>query len=564
MHERSHSVRAGQLVSFGLLLTAACASNTDSPDSCETGHCDGLPFLRQLEGREDPIATWMRPLAENAIIDAAGVYHADRAGEVAPANDPLFYGKLLDGLIAVQGCRGGSIVTHAISDDLVTGSPEMIFPRIVATVCADDDLATNAFVATLGEPAADRDLALDELELFAWDARKQQYFFYATSSSAEGEIQIEVDPARCSRCHTTPLDVDPVGMPRIPIMNELTKPWSHWNAGDGNISESFQVPADLLGKPNWERFGATASAASRLEKVIRDANAQRVGPARGKQLFKPAKLEEAMGLIRPVFCDEQVNYVTELATGELAVDAVVSGGIKGAFRSIQAAWPWGWFNNDTIQLPAASEDERLFMMPVRGMAELTFEAQLQGVLSPAHILAVRALDWKQPVFSRFRCDLWGTALTAFQVDPPRLSGRNRDAVKVLFEEIMNRAGMSTRGLASGRFIALDDATDTRAAALRDVIQAGNVPLTCEAGFCELDATGFGELLDAHVTSLTGPARRVELVTERDRRVCKVHERVEPAGAHADHGAGPRIGNDPSFLRIRSDSTAVSTTPANCP
>jgi len=368
---------------------------------------------------------------------------------------------------------------------------------------------------------------------------------------------------RCGKCHTTPTDVDPVNMPRIPIMNELTKPWTHWNAGSGGVSESFLIPDVVRTGKNWGKYGETAQAASRFEKVVRDANAQRVTPARGKQLFRPAKLDEAMGLIRPLFCDEQVNYASELATGELLTEAFVSGGIKNAFRGIQSTWPFAWFNNDIVQLGSVAEDQRLFVMPVRGVAEVTFEAQLQGVLSPAHILALRALDWKKPVFSDFRCSLWKDALVAFQSGAPKLSGRNRDAVKLLFEEIMKLGGMSTRHLASGKFVAMPVADETTVKALKDAIADGNVPTSCDGGFCLLDANGFGKELETFVTDL--PNKRTELQAERDRRVCRVHGEVDPVGNHKEEGgARARIANEPSFMRVPSGATlGVSTLPATC-
>ena len=550
------------------VLLAACGVPEPADDgdgTCEAGKCDGLPFLDQLKGREDPVAKYLRKLAEDGVIDDNAVWHADKAQDVAPANDPLFYAKLLHGIADVQGCRPESLINYAISDELISGDLAAYYPRLVSTVCSDNnDLVTNAFVATLGEPHRDGsgDLELDNLEMFAWDPTAQKYFFYATEIGAdEGKLDIQVEPARCLQCHLTPLDIDPVGMPRLPIMNELTKPWTHWNAGTGGVSESFNIPEGLPGKPNWEKFGVAAvGAASRLEKAIRDANAVRVTPARGKNLFRPAKLDEAMGLIRPLFCDEQVQYVTELATGELPVDAVVSGGMKGPFRAIQSTWPWGWFNNDTIQLPGVAEDQRLFMLPVRSVADIAFEPQLQTVLSPAYILAVRALDWKTPVFSDFRCNLWKDAWTAFQTTAPTLTGRNRDAVKVLFEEIMKRGGMSTRNIGSGKFVAIGDATEANVRAAKAAIAAGNIPTTC-GEFCEVTAMGFGDAIDAHVKGLA--TKRAELLAERDRRVCKVVERVDGVGAHAIHKNKARVSNEPSFMRIHSgDQRGVSTVP-NC-
>lgn len=552
---------------FAILLIAACGTEAGDDDEtlCEAGQCDGLPFLDQLKGREDPIGKWLRSLAEAGVIDKKGVYHGAKAKNIAPKTDDLFYAKLLDGIATVQGCKPQSLINYAISDDLISGDPGSYYPRLVSTLCSDNnDLVANAFVATLGSPHRNGtgDLELDDLEAFAWDATAQKYFFYATKIGAkDGDLNIEVEPARCMQCHLSPLDVDPIGMPRLPIMNELTKPWTHWNAGSGGVSESFEVPTIVKGKPNWEKFGVIAAAASRLEKVIRDANALRVTPARSKTMFRPAKIDEAMGLIRPLFCDEQVQYVSELATGELSTDAVISGGLKGSFRSIQSTWPWDWFNSDNIQLPAATEGQRLFMMPVRGVAEITFEPQLQAVLTAPYVLAVRALDWKKPVFSDFRCNLWKDAWVAFKDKPPALTGRNRDAIKIVYEEIMKRGGMSTRNLASGKFVALADASAANVTALKEAIAAGTVPKTC-GEFCEVDAMGFGNAIDSHVNDLS--SKRTELRTERDRRICKVKEEVAGVGAHATHGRARRISNEPSFMRVAPGAEAGTDTTPSCP
>jgi len=549
-------------IPVGLALLASACATDDAPDTgedglCEIGKCDQLPFADQLKGREDPIGKWLATLHAAKVIDDKGIYHADKATNVSPVEDNQFYGKLLEGLATIQGCNKNSMVAYALADELLS---DQVYPRLISTVCSDTEQVTNAFVATVGQPAADLDV--NALELFAWDPTAQKYSFYATEDLGDGNLKLEVDPARCSKCHTTPFSTDPRNMPRIPIMNELTKPWTHWNAGEGGVSDSFFVPDSLNGMPTWEKYKVKVAAASRFEKAIRDANANRVTPARAKQLFRPAKLDEAMGLIRPLFCDEQVNYASELATGEITVDAFVSGGIKGAFRAIQSTWPYAWFNNDNVSLPTATAEQRLFIVPVRGVAEITFEAQLQSVLSPTHVLAVRALDYKKPVFSEFRCSLWKDALAAFASKPPTLSGRNRDAVKVLFEEIMKLGGMSTRGLAAGKFVVVDDATPEKIDAVKSAIAAGTVPTGCGAGYCELDANGFGAELQTFVAGITREAARAE----RDRRVCQVNQTVEAAGDHKQHGATSAfINNAPSFLRMDdAHPMGVSTLPESCP
>lgn len=558
-------------LSFGTLLATGCAESevpTDSDGLCEPGKCDGLPFLQQLENRQDPIAIYLRGLAEKGVIDSQGIYHASKGNTVEPADDPLFYTKLLNGLAKVQGCDINSLINYALSDDLISGDVGNVFPRLVSTLCSGDaEKSTNAFVATLGTPGENGDLALDDLEMFAWDPVAAKYSFYATSPDDDGNLRLEVSPARCLECHRTPRDVDAVNMPMLPIMNELTKAWTHWNAGASSVSESFLVPKSLDSKPIWTKYGIQkVGAASRLEKVIRDANALKVAPARAKQLFRPAKLDEAMGLIRPIFCDEQVNYVSELQTGEISIDAVVAGGIKNAYRGIQSTWDFPWFNNDIMRLTIASGDTPVFMVPVRGVADLTFEQQLQSVLSPNHILAVRALDWKRPALSEFRCNLWRSAREEFKTKPPALSGRNRDAVKVLYEEIMKHGGMSTRGIPNGKFIVMDLASETSVRKLKEQIAAGTVSSMCResaGNICETDAAGFGALLQAYI-DFGESAPRAQLLDERDRRVCNVVNGVLPAETQKDIGPGIRIPNHPSFFNIKAGATSgTNTVPAGC-
>ncbi len=550
-----------------LLFASACSAQSSDGDICEAGKCDG-PFLDQLNGREDPIGKFFKQLGDAKVIDAKGIYSFTKAKTIAPTGEKLFYAKLVAGLAQVQGCDPNALINYTLSDDLITGDPKDVFPRIVSTVCSNDaDKVTNAFIATVGTPTDDGDMSLDDLEMFAWDPVASKYRFYAVNPTADGKLRVEVEPARCAECHLTPRDDDNFGMPRLPIMNELTKPWTHWNPGAGSVAESFQIPEAIKDKPNFKRFGIEAvGAASRLEKVIRDANAQRVTPARAKGLFRPANIDEAMGLIRPLFCDEQVNYVSELATGEISMDAVVAGGIKNAYRAINPTWSFPWFNNDIVRLQQAEGDVAVFMVPVRGVADLTFEPQLQNILSPNHILAIRALDWKRPALSEFRCGLWRNARKAFASNPPKLTGRNRDAIKVLYDEIMKLGGMSTRNIAAGKFVVMDLASDSTVQKVKDGIAAGTIPTTCREGagnFCETDANGFGDLLQKYV-DLAESASRAQLLEERDRRVCNVVNEVEPAESNKQFGSGIRVANHPSFFNLPTSGAAgFDAVPTGC-
>jgi hypothetical protein len=158
-------------LSIGALLATGCAASEEPQGDgiCEAGKCDGA-FLDQLKNRQDPIANYFRSLAEQGVIDSAGVYKGAKGNKVEPTNDPLFYAKLLTGIAKVQGCDPASLINYALSDDLISGDVGKVFPRLVSTLCSNDpDKATNAFVATLGMPADDGDIALDDLEMFAWD-----------------------------------------------------------------------------------------------------------------------------------------------------------------------------------------------------------------------------------------------------------------------------------------------------------------------------------------------------------------------------------------------------------
>jgi hypothetical protein len=77
----------------------------------------------------------------------------------------------------------------------------------------------------------------------------------------------------------------------------------------------------------------------------------------------------------------------------------------------------------------------------------------------------------------------------------------------------------------------------------------------------VDAAGYGALLETYVSGIT----REDALSERDRRVCKVHEQVPFAGAHQElQESGPFIGNDPSFVRLDGENpSGINTVPASC-
>jgi len=129
---------------------------------------------------------------------------------------------------------------------------------------------------------------------------------------------------------------------------------------------------------------------------------------------------------------------------------------------------------------------------------------------------------------------------------------------------MKLGGMSTRGIPNGKFVVMDLASDSTVAKLRQQIAGGTVPTMCRQGAtntCETDAMGFGTLLQEYV-DIGESASRVELLAERDRRVCNVVNGVNPATTQRDFGPGIRIPNHPSFF-LATGSTGERTVPAGC-
>src|SRR4029079_15013276 len=179
----------------------------------------------------------------------------------------------------------------------------------------------------------------------------------------------------------------------------------------GFTSFEYELPTDVTAKPNFSEFMTQhKGAASRFEKIISDGDQLKVAQARLRDRPTPSNLDEPINMLRPLFCSEQINYVSEdFNSGVLFSAAVVDPGIRNMYRAIRPDhWSWGWVNGDTMRLPVPNGDAALTQIPVRGNADIVTEQQLVALraLTPHQVLRVRALDWKKPVFSDFRCGLW--------------------------------------------------------------------------------------------------------------------------------------------------------------
>jgi hypothetical protein len=295
----------------------------------------------------------------------------------------------------------------------------------------------------------------------------------------------------------------------LPIMNELTSPWPHWNAEPDFPSHTFIVDDATTRAANFAELtsGDRLGSAVQFEQIVRAAQTNRVIATRLRERRnRPADVEQTMALIRPLFCDEQLNYVTEDHDSRvLPTTAIIGGGTREAYLAISATdWPWQWLNDGKMRFDDGSQDP-LAMIPVRGNADVEFERRLIAVkaIDPVQVLRIRALDWQSPVLSKFRCDLWKDAKARLRNDPPDIDPemRNLDLIDVLYDEIMQLDGES--------LVAGDDELVVMASA-DDPDQRETLSLI-----------EFGDRLQAHADDVEIRGGRGQIRIARDSRLCKV-------------------------------------------
>ena len=513
----------------GLLLPlSACATEDASTQDCSGAKCDTLlDFDDRLDGREDPIAKFLRTLD----VDQRSQVSAD-------------FGTFAEGIAEMQGCDKTTWKSFVVSDAIVEGTA---FPRVVSTVCSDNPRkASEFFIAASFKDPNSEDIDPSRIEMFAWDAKTREYRFYASESVGESRIEIEIDPERCTECHLTPSNLPSGAMRMTPIMNELTQPWSHWNSevpmfsgrGIPFRNHDFEVPQEVRTGRNFLRYGGERiGAAQELEAIIREGH-DRVGLARTRdKRITTEDWRPAMNLMRPLFCTEQVNYTTEdFQTGLVRVSALIPGGLREAYRAERPDnWAWDWVNNDgeRVRLPVPENEAPLVMLPVRGNADIGFENRLMtprasAVFTPQQIVQISALDWQRPVFSDFRCGLWKDALARFENQAPTIavSGKTNETMRELYPQILNVDGVAIDSGDPLTFVALAKADDASIAAMLSDLSSDSVASTCEsdAQSCRVDLDSFGVMLNTYVTSFTqGDADTVRKVLRvvRDLRLCHV-------------------------------------------
>lgn len=509
------------------LVPLACGEDEGEGDDvmCGDAKCDDLgPIGEQLATFNDPIAVWLRA-------------NIDKNGEI-----DVGYLPMLEAIAKQQGCTKESIDSYVISDALV-GDSGTAFPRVVNTVCSTDRTKADlAFFALSFADDAGVDVDPRQIEMFAWDATTFSYRFYKGDpvDGSATKVSIQPEPSECQECHLQPDHFGGQPMPMTPIMNELSAPWEHWFAEPQSFNHS--VPDATKNAPHFKELAGEGSpfrkSAARLEQTIRSAFTQRVATARLRLRRNVANVDEAMALLRPLFCDEQLTYVTEDgASGVLSANAAVDEGLASVYFAIKGTgWPWEWWQDKLLRLSPPGAPDMITMMPSRGAATIAYEKQLMSVrgLTPEQVMRVRALDWATPTLSSFRCQLWQNALPRVKAAPPT-GAKNSDIFTPLFDAILTLQkgdfGIGGTDLPAKIPLSSNDATkvvsiavanEANVQALADAIaNQGLAAAKCEAdgaGFCLADANALGAMIETRFKEIEA-AGRTTLTPLRTLRAC---------------------------------------------
>jgi hypothetical protein len=458
---------------LALIALAAGCTAADAPDDCREDRCESVgsreELLASLDGFADPVATWLR-----AAATERGTLEGD-------------YRMVLDGVGAELGCDAET------ESSFVVLSNDQFIPKPILTRCANDANAASRFlVAMVGDATA---LDRRQIHVAAWDDDAGVYRRYATSATDDGELAINVQPQFCLGCHGGP---EKLGT-WVPLMNEMTSPWAGWNAHPGFTSQMFDefFPAAYASDPTYQEVTRTLDSAAAFEPIVR-AGIARVTGARLKQRTAAPDLQLAFELVRPLFCDESVNYVSEVhGSGELRSHALVDDALRNLYRTAGIEGDWSWLADTTIYLEPGAP---LTLIPVRGESTIAAELGLvaRGVLPARDAIRVRALDWKRPVQSDFRCGLYRAAVArGLELGDAQTTA---DLVPRIVDAILTFDGRPLRASSPDTLLVVED------------------PSALAGDWSSLEATlvDFGARIETHLAS----ASRSVLAGERNRRACQ--------------------------------------------
>ncbi len=482
-------------------LVGGCEAPANDDDACGEAQPCEVPtsraeLLESLDGFADPVAAWLR-----TATDDDATLPGDHEDALAGLRDEL-------------GCDASR------ERSFVVLSNAGYAPKAIVTQCTDAPVDASR-VLTVFEPTAEGDdLDPTRFRMAAWDPDAGRFHRYQFVPTAGG-LGVSVEPAFCTGCHGGPFAVPDW----TPIMNEMTNPWAMWNAEPGFASFQFaeHFPADGTGEV-YEGLSADGrlDSASNLEPIVRAA-IDRATSARLVARNGAPDLDVAASLLRPVFCDESANYVSEIhESGEIAQSVALDPGIRRMLLDVDpTGWPWAFVQDDALFLtPPEAGETPLALVGVRGETTVQVEAALvaRDVLGPMDVLRVRALDWTHPVASELRCELFEEGLArarggAVDVD----SAADTSAlVRALYDEaVAVSPSASLSDVGPDALVALADANDADAVAN---LRAGDFTETT------MTLSAFGDAIEAELARLALPGGRAELQLERIRRACLLRAR----------------------------------------
>ncbi|HWB80520.1 MAG TPA: hypothetical protein VG755_36400 [Nannocystaceae bacterium] len=477
---------------IAVLVALAGCGEPDDGSPCGEQTCEvassKAELLAELDGFGDPVAAWLRAAANDA-----GAFAGD-------------YDDALSGVRAELGCDA------ADEHSFVVLSNAGYAPKAIVAQCTSAPSEASRFF-TVFEPDAGGDLDPERFRFAAWDPDASAFRRYQAVPTEHG-IGFAVEPQFCASCHGGPYGL----AAWAPIMNEMTNPWAQWNAEPGFASFEFaeHLPDGHDG-PIYRALTAEGrlDSASNLEPIVRAA-IDRTTAARVAERTAAPALAEAAALLRPVFCDESANYVSEIhESGELAQAAALDPGLRRMYGLVSPGAPFAFLADDVLHIEPPDPDATpLVMIGVRGETTVQLEAALvsRGVLAPLDVLRVRALDWTHPVASELRCGLLDDALADADVDPAAFADTAALASALFERALVLPSGRSLADAGAGLY-ALADADDEAA---RDVLLHGE-PIA-------IDLAALGAAIDEHLADLP----RAAIDAERARRGCALRSKFPTA------------------------------------
>ncbi len=483
-------------LALALLLAAACTSPNDDVSDCSEDRCEAAQsrddLLDQVSGFGDPISAFLRDAVQE---------DGTLAGN---------YEQVLEGVGTQIGCERNT------EKSFVVLSNQAFHAKTIFNRCADSPIDASEFFLLLPTLNEDLDVETSLIHMTAWDQDAQRYRRYATFPGDDGTMHINVEPSFCLGCHAGPRQLGTWQ----PLMNEMTNPWTQWNAAPGFVSHEFDdyLAEATQGGANYAEVSAEGllDSASNFEPIIR-AGIDRVTGARVQKRHDPADIDEALQLLQPLFCDEMVNYVSEIhGSGEIRSSALIDDSFRELLSAIGEGSELGFLSETTMQIaPQQDSESNLTLVAVRGESALRAELSLvtRQALSPLQALQVRSLDWTHPVASDFRCELFdaGAARIRAGVLDGEVSALGADATNLELLPLLLSEVMSLE--LDGEPLSLQP--------------EGSVYLLDDADLAPASAMAWKELelspaqLATRLQSAIDDASRDQLQRARDVRACQV-------------------------------------------